>query len=329
MRSRSCFDVYQGTRQHLLALGRYRAEQRNLGMRAAKMKAAVFVEPGRIVLEDKPLVATDLTARSDRAIARGFLLRIVHIVDDQLPGEFSAHCLEWAKRMLSQVAGRLVREGGRRRVSSRSSRGIRSAISCVWQTRAAQICSSSACMAGPPSLLSHYPDTTAGRVLSSSLVAALIVTQDATAPYRSAVIGVDFSIFSHAAVRQSMQVAPTASLHLLHAFHVPFKSRPGTESVADSLAYHQRLQLDTFLEGEMNALERRVDAPAQNSIEIDKLIEEGPPELVLRSAVRRMYADLLTIATHGRGVISRAIWGSVAVEMLSDPPCDVLVVKPF
>jgi threonine dehydrogenase-like Zn-dependent dehydrogenase len=55
MRSRSCFDVYQGTRQHLLALGRYRAEQRNLGMRAAKMKAAVLVEPGRIVLEDKPV----------------------------------------------------------------------------------------------------------------------------------------------------------------------------------------------------------------------------------------------------------------------------------
>jgi nucleotide-binding universal stress UspA family protein len=283
------------------------------------------------------LVATDLTARSDRAIARGFLLareldaelRIVHIVDDQLPAEFSAHCLEWAKRMLSQEAGRLLQESDRPRVVIEVFEG--DPIGDI--VRLADPSSTDLLVLGvhgrSPLFAKPFPDTTAGRVLSSSLVAALIVTQDATAPYRSAVIGVDFSIFSHAAVRQSMQVAPTASLHLVHAFHVPFKSRPGTESVADSLAYHQRLQLDTFLEGEMNALERRVDAPAQNSIEIDKLIEEGPPELVLRSAVRRMYADLLTIATHGRGVISRAIWGSVAVEMLSDPPCDVLVVKPF
>lgn len=95
------------------------------------------------------------------------------------------------------------------------------------------------------------------------------------------------------------------------------------------MAYQQCLQLDAFLKEEMNELERQAGALAPKTMEIGKFIEEGPPAQALRSAVRKMNADLVTIATHGRGVISRAIWGSVAKEMLRDPPCDVLVVRPF
>lgn len=48
------------------------------------------------------LVASDLTARSDRAIARGFQLarqlnaelRLLHVVDADLPDELRAHGLD-------------------------------------------------------------------------------------------------------------------------------------------------------------------------------------------------------------------------------------------
>jgi nucleotide-binding universal stress UspA family protein len=62
---------------------------------------------------------------------------------------------------------------------------------------------------------------------------------------------------------------------------------------------------------------------------LERIVEEGRPEQVLRAVRDRVSGDLVVIATHGRGAISRAIWGSVAVDLLGDPPCDVLVIKPF
>ena len=282
------------------------------------------------------LVASDLTARSDRAMARGFLLarqleaelRIMHIVDDELPAEFKLHSVDWARQILAREVSRLAQEGGRR-----ASIDVFEGDPVEDIARAADPNSTDLLVLGvhgrSGTLVKPFPQTTAGRVLSSSFTAALLVSQDVTEPYRSAVVGVDFSMFSRVAVRQTMQVAPTAHLHLVHAFHAPFKGRPGTEGFADSLAYQQCLQLDAFLKEEMNELERRAGALAPKPVKIGKFIEEGRPDQVLRSAVRRMNADLVTIATHGRGVISRAIWGSVAMEMLRDPPCDVLVVRPF
>jgi nucleotide-binding universal stress UspA family protein len=269
-------------------------------------------------------------------MARGFLLarqleaelRIMHIVDDQLPAELKAHSVDWARRTLAREAGRLAQEDGRR-----PSIEVFEGDPVKVIVRAADPNSTDLLVLGvhgrSDTLAKPFPQTTAGRALSSSFTAALLVSQDAVEPYRYAVVGVDFSIFSRAAVRQTMQVAPTAHLHLVHAFHAPFKGRPGTEGFADSLAYQQRLQLDAFLKEEMNELERRAGALAPNPVKIDKSIEEGRPDQVLRAAVRSMNADLITIATHGKGVISRAIWGGVAMEMLRDPPCDVLVVRPF
>ena len=74
-------------------------------------------------------------------------------------------------------------------------------------------------------------------------------------------------------MRQTVQVAPAAHLHLVHAFLVPFKSRPGTQGFADSLAYQQCLQLDVFLREEMNALERRVGEISPDPVKIDKFVE--------------------------------------------------------
>jgi len=68
------------------------------------------------------LVASDLTARSDRALARGFLLarqldadlRVLHVVDADLPDEIRRHSLEWAKQSLSRSVERMGSTTGKR-----------------------------------------------------------------------------------------------------------------------------------------------------------------------------------------------------------------------
>jgi nucleotide-binding universal stress UspA family protein len=140
---------------------------------------------------------------------------------------------------------------------------------------------------------------------------------------------VDFSMFSRAAIRQAVLLASSARIHLVHAFHVPFKSRLGTESFISEVAYDQRLELDAFLKDEMDALERRASDLGVLPGAVLRVLEEGLPADVLRAVRERAGGDLVVIGTHGGGAISRAIWGSVAVDMLNDPPCDVLVIKPY
>ena len=50
---------------------------------------------------------------------------------------------------------------------------------------------------------------------------------------------------------------------------------------------------------------------------------------MLRDVCAESGADLLIVATHGRTGLSRAIWGSVAADILDNPPCDVLAVGSF
>ena len=136
------------------------------------------------------LVASDLTARSDRAMARAVLLarqldaelRIVHIVDDELPADFRAHSVDWSRRMLSQEAGRLAQEDSRR-VSIEMFEGDPN----VDIVRLADPSSIDLLVLGvhgrSPTLAKPFPETMGGRVSSSSLVAALLVTREATEPY--------------------------------------------------------------------------------------------------------------------------------------------------
>jgi nucleotide-binding universal stress UspA family protein len=50
------------------------------------------------------------------------------------------------------------------------------------------------------------------------------------------------------------------------------------------------------------------------------------PEIV--AAAQDLHAELVCIATHGRGGIARVILGSVAEEVVRHAPCPVLTVRP-
>lgn len=282
------------------------------------------------------LVASDLTARSDRALVRGFLLarqmdadlHVLHVVNARLPEALRSHTVQWARESLSRDIERLE-----------AATGKRASLEVVAEDPGSHIVRCAESNGTDLFLLGVHPgsgdasktfsETTAGKVLKSSITAALLVKDDAVEAYRSVVIGVDFSMHSRAAIRQASQIAPSALVHLVHAFHVPFKGRLGTESLINETAYENRLELDAFLQEEMAALGRRAQEFGFVPGSLESHIEEGSPAQVLRTLRNSVGGDLIVLATHGRGAVSRAIWGSVAIDLLSDPPCDVLVIKPF
>jgi nucleotide-binding universal stress UspA family protein len=65
-----------------------------------------------------------------------------------------------------------------------------------------------------------------------------------------------------------------------------------------------------------------------DGLEVDPVIIEGEPAPEIARAVRDFQIDLVTVVTHGRKGLSRALWGSTAEEIIAEAPCPVLTIRP-
>jgi nucleotide-binding universal stress UspA family protein len=68
--------------------------------------------------------------------------------------------------------------------------------------------------------------------------------------------------------------------------------------------------------------------PLFNGLEVEPVIVEGEPAPEIAKAVRNYDIDLVTVVTHGRKGLSRALWGSTAEEIIAEAPCPVLTIRP-
>ena len=68
--------------------------------------------------------------------------------------------------------------------------------------------------------------------------------------------------------------------------------------------------------------------PLFDGLEVESVIVEGEPAAEIAKAVREYDIDLVTVVTHGRKGIARALWGSTAEEIIAEAPCPVLTIRP-
>lgn len=68
--------------------------------------------------------------------------------------------------------------------------------------------------------------------------------------------------------------------------------------------------------------------PMLDGLEVEPVITEGDPAPEIARAVENFEIDLVTIVTHGRKGLSRALWGSTAEEIIAEAPCPVLTIRP-
>ncbi|HEV7397199.1 MAG TPA: universal stress protein [Pyrinomonadaceae bacterium] len=64
------------------------------------------------------------------------------------------------------------------------------------------------------------------------------------------------------------------------------------------------------------------------NLEVEPVIVAGEPASEIARAVRDYEIDLVTVVTHGRKGLSRALWGSTAEEIIAEAPCPVLTIRP-
>lgn len=68
--------------------------------------------------------------------------------------------------------------------------------------------------------------------------------------------------------------------------------------------------------------------PLFDGIEVEPVIVEGEPAAEIAKAVRDYDIDLVTVVTHGRRGLARALFGSTAEEIIAEAPCPVLTIRP-
>lgn len=276
------------------------------------------------------LLASDLTARSDRAFARaaqlaeahGAALTVLHVVDEDLL-ERVAHDLviEAEARLADQRAG--LTGGQAQHVAIR----VVSGKSDQTLLEEAEAVDADLIVVGAhrPERIAGFRGTTAERALRLGARPVLLVANPVTRPYTDIVAAVDFSLSARLALETGLRLAPDARVTAVHAYHVPFSGFLGS-ALRTATRQAAAARLRTLIETEMSALiETTPGGPGRVR---SRLVEAGPVEAITRLC-RETKPDLVVLGTHGRTGVSHAVLGSVAEAVLRNPPCDVLAVKAW
>jgi nucleotide-binding universal stress UspA family protein len=278
------------------------------------------------------LVATDLSARSDRAIERGFALAretgaeitVLHVIDDELPTGLADQLRAEAESSLERICKGPTGQGVTKanpRVAF--GRGFEEVLRHAEDTSADLVALGVHRNASGRSL---FTGTTVERVIRHGETPVLVVRDRVEGPYGKILVGVDFSPYARRAAEFALGALPAAEVVLVHAYDVPFKGFITGRSARDEVSQRHQQQFDAMVEGEMKAF---LASLPQNGGRLERVMREGTVREVVMNQVAQRKPDLLVIGTHGRTGVAHALLGSVAEDLLNAPPCDVLAVKAW
>jgi nucleotide-binding universal stress UspA family protein len=288
----------------------------------------------------KVLLATDLSARCDRALDRAVSIAvnnnaqlvILHVIEEfqetnltygaDLPPSWRAppDAVQIAKTRIREAikadvgdtleqATVMIREGEPAELIERVaiSEGIELIVTGIARE---------GLFARRPVILGR----TVEKLLRRVSVPILIVRDRPRATYRHILVTTDCSEPSAHALQVALRFFPLQTLHLLHAFQVPYAgtvTEPGR--YAEGFRQTHAMDVASFLEAMV--------LPADARQRLVTLVEPGLPAPLVHDYVRDRGADLVVLGTHGRGAVLEALLGSAAKSILFSLPCDALVVR--
>ena len=271
-------------------------------------------------------VATDLSARSDRAVERAFHLAehlnlpvtALLVLDNAMPEDLLSPLHEKAELQLHAMCARLA-QGSDFTISVQMGDPTEELV------KIAEPADRTLLVMGPHRprpFLDTLRETTMQRVVRRTAAPVLLVTDPVTAPYRKVVSMVDFNPASTGAMTLAAELAPDASITPTHAVHVPYSGiLETTSSVQGELNHSLKAEAtrdEHIWRRNLGTLNDRL-APTQ--------IVAASPETVVNEATRDGTVDLLTAGAHGAVGDARQVFGTVASELMRNPPCDVLIAR--
>lgn len=277
-------------------------------------------------LPNRILLATDLSARSDRAqdraleLARDWkaTLTVVHAIDvaDVPTDEPTTPAAEVAriralrllraeeKGMIDVAPDIVVAEGSPPDV-----------VLDVARRQSTDLILTGIAGNGPLGQL--ILGSTATTLVRKATVPVVVVKKRAQSPYGRVVVASDLSDASVAALEWALRLFAPSQVTLDHVFHLPFRGL-----VDDKDAYEEG--------GRANAMEQAQAFVATHlgarATEITIKVASGDVARSIAEHAAEMDADLVIAGTHGRTGLLSVLLGSVAVTLLDQVQCDIMIV---
>ena len=286
-----------------------------------------MIEPTRLT------VASDMSARCDRAIARAWQLArtwnggldVVHVVSaaeithrDRL----SRSIPSW-RRSEPRIATieRHLR-------ADLAAEGVSASSRVVVGAPAEMLQEASAGDANSLIVLGIAKDARMDRIQLGSTVDSLVrhsrvpvlnVRLRARAAYRHVVVATDFSGPAGRALALAARWFEGAKLTLFHAYLPPGSAVTTGPATSDSWRAAATQQCESHLAG--------LDLPAATAQTLQRLLEHGLPAELLADYVAHGDVDLVVLGTHGHSGLARVLLGSTAEHLLHTLDCDTLVAR--
>lgn len=275
------------------------------------------------------MAATDLSARSDRAVHRALTLAHEHCAEIEVLHVLDADYPDDTNRELETSAVSKIRD----QIASLGHSEERCRIKVVHGhdyveiIRNAHELGADVIVLGVPRQTpsAYFKGTTAERVIRGGHVPVLVVREPVAQSYRVILVAHDLSIHSRRALSFAAEIAPQAEFHLVHATHEPFRAFLDPETIRE-LVHDEQDNFKTMIVPEIDTLKAHIKSHVAR---IELSFGAGLAETVIREKISEIRPDLLVIGTHGRTGIAHALLGSVAEGLLANSPVDVLAVKAF
>ncbi len=270
------------------------------------------------------LVATDMSARSDRALERAFQLggaltlpvTALLVLDDALPADLLAPLHEKVEKQLTAICDRNAGDA-EYQVTIQPGDPTEELLKAVD--------GDTLLVMGPHRprpFLDALRETTMQRVTRRTNASVLLVTAPMVGTYENILSLVDFGPASTAALKLGAELAPNATLTAAHAINIPYSGMLETTG-----AVQMDLQACFLRESELQDREWRRDTELPDRLEPKTILTQTAPLGLVHHLTRDGRYDLVTAGAHGRVGAARSILGSLALDLIRNPPCDVLLAR--
>ncbi len=144
-------------------------------------------------------------------------------------------------------------------------------------------------------------------------------------PFRNILFPTDFTPRARAALKYAAAFAHSGRGRVV-LFSVQSGSMPANLLTLPERVFEEQ-ENKWLLQVRSEVLNLLAD-PLFDGLEVEPVIVEGDPAPEIAKAVRDYDIDLVTVVTHGRRGLARALWGSTAEEIIAEATCPVLTIRP-
>ncbi|MEO1046139.1 MAG: universal stress protein [Pseudomonadota bacterium] len=262
------------------------------------------------------LIASDLTARSDRPFLRAAMLaeewdaqRAVLFANADKSRVDQDSVEKQLKRSYGadmDACSVVVAHGKVPETIAKTARGLDADIIVVGAARHNNV-------------TDFFLGTAVDYVVRRAEAPVLVVKERAHHTYRKIMVAVDFSESSKNAVQTALTLFPKAHITLAHAFHVAYSAWLKSDGVSDEMRGDAEREMQQFLDD--------LELTETDRARITSAVLEGNLHQSIYDMLLGEDMDLLVLGTHGRSGFTQATIGSRASEMLGWAPTDVLMVR--